>query len=178
MSIYVLNIWYLQRRSLYWSWTSSSNYIYQDILSKTNYIKVLKIWPNTNITGMAVEYQRPCSRSRRTRRSGPAIRGTNTCKGKFPACILSHRNWTVHGSQSRVASARLHALMCERVHTRAYASGHFRSTLTLSLPPNALRWWHLEAETHTLVDKANLLLLFLPPQVLTTTQDWASTPLS
>lgn len=69
--------------------------------------------------------------------------------------------------------------MCERVHTRAYASGHFRSTLlTLSLLPNALRWWHLEAETHTLVEKANLLLPFLPPQVLTTTQDWASSPFS
>lgn len=39
--------------------------------------------------------------------------------------------------------------MCMRV--RVYASGHFRSTLlTLSLLPNALRWWHLEAvrDTH------------------------------
>lgn len=38
--------------------------------------------------------------------------------------------------------------MCMRV--RVCASGHFRSTLpTLSLLPNALRWWHLEAERDT-----------------------------
>lgn len=36
------------------------------------------------------------------------------------------------------------------MRARVYASGHFRSTLlTLSLLPNALRWWHLEAERDT-----------------------------
>lgn len=66
----------------------------------------------------------------------------------------------------------LYALMCMRACV--YASGHFRSTLpTISLPPNALRWWHLEAERDTLTESQSPPPFppLLSPQVLMTTQD-------
>lgn len=65
----------------------------------------------------------------------------------------------------------LYALMC--MHVCVYASGHFRSTLlTLTLLPNALRWWHLEAERDTHKEsQPPPPFPLLPPQVLTTTQD-------